>query len=144
MKPIRVLLLLSFVCIFSFITIQPVAAQTLALTPPCTPNMNTIPSCPATGCGDLGDALLNQAKNRFDSVTNPTPVTLAQIQGINQPSTWDTGRPRTPLASIEGRPVVVMAFLLKAKREGKESCNCGITGPLQYQYSFGLGFTATR
>ena len=90
--------------------------------------MSTIPTCPNTGCGDQGDALLNQAKNRFDAVTNPVNITLDQSRALPQPANFDTGMPRNQIVQ-EGRAVRVMAFLLKVKREGAESCNWGITGP---------------
>jgi hypothetical protein len=132
MKRTRVLLLLTCTSIFSLMTLgaaAPVVAPALALTPPCTETMEEeIPGCPATGCGELGDALLNRAKNRFGPVTSPQVVTLKNIRDLAQPNTWDTGSPRDSIADIEGRPVVVMGFLLKAKRGGAESCNCGITG----------------
>jgi len=132
MKLAPVFLLLTSVGVFSLVTVggaTPVAAPALALTPPCTETMEEdIPSCPSTGCGEAGDALLNTAKNRFGRVTNPQAVTLKDIRDFAQPDTWDTGSPRDSIADIEGRPVVVMGFLLKAKRGGAESCNCGITG----------------
>ena len=132
MKLAPVLLLLTSVGVLSLVTVggaMPVAAPALALTPPCTEAMEEeIPGCPATGCGERGDALLNTAKNRFGRVTSPQAVTLKDIRDFAQPDTWDTGSPRDSIASIEGRPVVVMGFLLKAKRGGAESCNCGITG----------------
>jgi hypothetical protein len=132
MKLAPVLLLVTAVGVLSLVTVggaTPVAAPALALTPPCTEAMEEeIPSCPATGCGELGDALLNTAKNRFGRVTSPEAVTLKDIRDFAQPDTWDTGSPRDSIADIEGRPVVVMGFLLKAKRGGAESCNCGITG----------------
>jgi len=132
MKLAPVLLLLTSVGVLSLVTVggaMPVAAPALTLTPPCTEAMEEeIPSCPATGCGELGDALLNTAKNRFGRVTSPQAVTLKDIRDFAQPDTWDTGSPRDSIANIEGRPVVVMGFLLKAKRGGAESCNCGITG----------------
>jgi hypothetical protein len=132
MKLAPVLLLLTSVGVLSLVTVggaMPVAAPGVTLTPPCTEAMEEeIPSCPATGCGELGDALLNTAKNRFGAVTSPEALTLDKIRAFAKPDTWDTGSPRDSIASIEGRPVVVMGFLLKAKREGAESCNCGITG----------------
>jgi hypothetical protein len=100
-----------------------------ALSPLCTPAMqSSIAACPLTGCGEFGDALLNQMKNRFGPVSNPATATLDNIRGLSEPG-FSTGDPRTGLATIENRVVVVQAFLLKAKREGAESCNCGITGP---------------
>ena len=107
----------------------PVPAPTPALSPACTSIMtSSIPKCPLTGCGELGDALLNEMKNRVGPVPNPVKTTLDDIRGLSEPK-FSTGDPRTGLAATENRVVVVQAFLLKAKREGAESCNCGITGP---------------
>ena len=112
------------------IAAAPVPTPTPALGPACTPAMeSSIANCPAnTGCGDFADALLNQQKNRFAPAANPVAMTLDQVRGLSEPP-FSTGDPRTGLATNENRVVVVEGFLLKAKREGKESCNCGITGP---------------
>src|SRR5258706_16092377 len=103
MKRSMLLSCFAFLCVLSISgaathVIAPVPSP--ALTPACTPAMQTsIASCPAaTGCGDKGDALLNQAKNRFDAVTNPANKTLTQIAAIDEPA-WDTGKPRD---SIQG------------------------------------------
>ena len=133
MKLSRSLIPLTCVCVFSLVTFGAATsagstAPAPALTPPCTAAMSTIPGCPDTGCGDQGDALLNEAKNRIDAVTNPMNPTLDQIRALPQPQTFDTGAPRNQIvAAGEGRAVRVMAFLLKAKAEGAESCNCGLT-----------------
>ena len=98
MKLAPVLLLLTSVGVLSLVTVggaTPVAAPALALTPACTEAMeDEIPSCPATGCGKLGDALLNSAKNRFGAVTSPEALTLDKIRAFAKPDTWDTGSPR--------------------------------------------------
>jgi hypothetical protein len=135
MRLARLFMLLTSVCIFSLVTIgaaAPVAAPVPAsgVTPPCTTAMQaSIPACPLTGCGDGGDALLNQQKNRTDVPTSGiTTKTLDQIRGLDQPSNWPTGSPRDSIQGPgkEGSPVAVRAFLLKAKAEGAESCNCGL------------------
>lgn len=136
MKLTRPLMPLTSVCIFSLMTIA-VAAPVVAPvpqgnTPPCTPAMQaSIPACPLTGCGDGGDAFLNQAKNRTDvpTVASTTTMTLAQIRAMSQPANWPTGTPRASIQGPgqEGSPVIVKAYLLKARAEGAESCNCGLT-----------------
>jgi hypothetical protein len=136
MKPARLLMLLTSVCVFSLVTIgmaAPVVAPVPApgITPPCTSAMKvSIPACPLTGCGDGGDAFLNESKNRTDAPTSGiTTLTLDQIRALSQPSNWPTGSPRASIQGTdkEGSPVAVRAFLLKAKAEGAESCNCGLT-----------------
>src|SRR6476620_10770158 len=75
----------------------PVPASTPVLSPPCASTMtSSIPSCPLTGCGEFGDALLNQMKNRKGPVSNPVTQTLDQIRALNEPS-FSTGDPRTGL-----------------------------------------------
>lgn len=135
MKFTRLLVFLTSICIFSLVTVG--AATTVdapvqqeGKTPPCTPAMQvSIPACPLTGCGDGGDAFLNQQKNRSDAVTGATEMTLDEIRALNQPSNWPTGTPRDSIqgAGKEGSPVIVKGFLLKARAEGAESCNCGLT-----------------
>jgi len=135
MKLARLSLLLISTCVFSLVTIgmaAPVAAPVpdSGMTPPCTAAMQaSIPACPLTGCGNGGDAFLNEAKNRSDALTGPTTMSLDQIRALSQPSNWPTGSPRESIQGPgkEGSPVVVKAFLLKAKAEGAESCNCGLT-----------------
>lgn len=135
MKFTRFLMFLTSICIFSLVTagaatsvIAPVPPQ--GITPPCTAAMQvSIPACPLTGCGDNGDAFLNEQKNRSDAVTGATSKTLDQMRDLDQPSNWPTGTPRDSIQGPgkEGSAVVVKGFLLKAKAEGAESCNCGMT-----------------
>jgi hypothetical protein len=128
-------MLLAGIVFLSFLTISGARTRVIApvpapaLTPPCTASMTTIPSCPSTGCGTLGDSLLNQAKNRFDAVTNPTRLTLDQIRAFSQPQSWDSGHSRDSIQvpGREGSAITVTGFLLKAKAEGKESCNCALS-----------------
>ncbi|MBC8031704.1 MAG: hypothetical protein H7Z16_16595 [Pyrinomonadaceae bacterium] len=74
---------------------------------------------------------MNQAKNRTDapSSASATTKTLAQIRAMSQPASWPTGTPRESIQGPgkEGSPVIVKAYLLKARAEGAESCNCGLT-----------------
>ena len=67
----------------------PAAVQALALTSPCPDGIEDIDHCTMQGgCGELGDALLNRAKNRTDlpaageTVSN---VTLDQMKGSSSP-----------------------------------------------------------
>ena len=131
MRLTRYVLLAAFV----FFSILSVGAGTAAVqapgrTPVCTETMqSSIGRCPATGCGARGDALLNQMKNRTDAVSSPERLTLAQIRRLNEPDSFSAGSPRTDFAANEARGVMITGFLLKALRQGGESCNCGITGP---------------
>jgi hypothetical protein len=99
------------------------------LTPPCAEGIITINDCPLTGCGELGDAELNRAKNRTDAPTSVKRLTLDQIRQIPQPARWNTGADRSSIRASgkEGSGVVVSGYLLKARAEGKESCNCDLS-----------------
>lgn len=101
------------------------------VTPECPDGIEDIDHCPITGCGELGDAELNTAKNNeaVPSAAAISNTTIAAIKALRQPATWDTGSPRASLktATGEGRAVRVMGFLLRVKAEGGESCNCGLT-----------------
>jgi hypothetical protein len=90
----------------------------------------TIDDCPAEGCGPTADFKLNQAKNRKDLPTNPKSMTLNAIRKLPQPSSWPANKNRSSLQvpGREGTPVIVKGFLLRAKKEGAESCNCGVVG----------------
>ena len=57
-------------------------------------------------------------------------MTLDEIKKIEQPDRWDTGSSRTDIqvANKEGTAVWTTGYLLKAKKEGAESCNCGLPG----------------
>lgn len=91
----------------------------------------SIENCPDQGCGPDADFQLNRAKNRTDASATFQPVTLNQIRHLPQPASWPVNKDRAPLRKTPGRegvPVVVKAFLLRAKKESGESCNCGVLG----------------
>ncbi len=111
---------------------KPVVSDTSGppfLTPPCSDLITSIKDCPDTGCGEAGDAELNRAKNRMDAPSHVINTTLDDIRRLPQPQSWDTGAARTSIRGPrgEGAGVVVSGFLLKAKAEGKESCNCDLS-----------------
>jgi hypothetical protein len=90
----------------------------------------TIADCPLEGCGGDADFKLNSAKNRTDQPNSPSIMTLDQMRALTQPASWPVNKDRTSLGGPgrEGSPVVVTAYLLRAKKEGAESCNCGVLG----------------
>ncbi len=109
----------------------PTAPPQSGVTAPCPDGIEDIAHCTMPGgCGELGDALLNAAKNRTD-IPSPAGVrrmTLDEIKALPQPARWDTGQSRTQATTAgEGRAVVVTGFLQVARHEGAESCNCGLT-----------------
>jgi hypothetical protein len=99
------------------------------LTAPCAENVAGIEDCPITGCGEMGDAALNSAKNRTDIPSKVVAMTLDEMRGLPEPSHWNTGAERSTITGSRREGAVVMAsgYLLKAKAEGKESCNCGLS-----------------
>lgn len=105
------------------------AAAAPFLTPPCADVIASLNDCPVTGCGELGDAALNTAKNRTDIPSAVKRVTLDDIRRLPTPRFWNTGADRSSIQGPgkEGSAVSVTAFLLKARAEGKESCNCGLS-----------------
>lgn len=99
------------------------------LTPPCAGAIASFDDCPLTGCGELGDAALNVVKNRTSVPPAIKGITLDEIRRLPQPRQWNTGADRSSIQGPgkEGSGVMVTGFLLKAKAEGKESCNCGLS-----------------
>ena len=94
----------------------------------CPESVHSIADCPDTGCGDIGDALLNHAKNRTDT---PTPadvqeLTIPGLSSIPQPASWKTGTARDSIVGpgLEGTPVRLIGRLKIVKREHQETCNC--------------------
>jgi hypothetical protein len=98
-----------------------------AVTSECPDGIDGISACPLEGCGSLGDALLNRAKNRFDAPNNPQSMSIASIEALHQPATWDTGSPRNSIANTEGKPVTIKGFVFAVRAESGESCNCELT-----------------
>jgi hypothetical protein len=96
----------------------------------CPVTIKSIKNCPVAGCGGVSDAFLNLAKNRTDvpgsGVQN---LGVNDIKQIDQPADWKTGKARATITGPgkEGTPVRVTGFLLKAKKEGAETCNCELT-----------------
>jgi len=105
-------------------------AQPSGVTPSvCPAGIASIADCPVGGCGGVSDSLLDVAKNRTDAPSGAlAPLTVAQMTNLTQPASWLTGKDRSSLqgSGQEGTPVQLMAFLIKVKPEGKESCNCGL------------------
>ena len=93
--------------------------------PPCKP---TLALCPDEGCGTDFDPNLNKRKNIRSDDQEPTLRTLEWMKKLNDPENFSKGDERDELRSLgEGQKVTVVAYLLVAKREGAESCNCGLT-----------------
>jgi hypothetical protein len=84
--------------------------------------------CPPSGDG--GDPVLNTLKNRIDESAWEA-VTVQTLLSITWPEEIE-GRPRSrwseadkqEVARYEGTPVQVEGYLISAKRQGPETCNC--------------------
>jgi hypothetical protein len=102
------------------------ASQT-AKKPPCSPNLA---ACPDQGCGTAFDPKLNKRKNIVKIDGTGTVKTLTSIKKLDDPENFTQGDDRDELEALgEGTKVTVTAYLLVAKKEGAESCNCGLTSP---------------
>lgn len=99
------------------------------LTRPCAENIASLDDCPLAGCGEMGDAALNNSKNRTVTPATVVSMTLDEMRRLPQPPSWNTGTDRSSITGVgkEGTGVIVSAFLLRARAEGKESCNCGLS-----------------
>ena len=84
--------------------------------------------CPPSGDG--GDPVLNTLKNRIDEATWE-PITVQTLLSITWPSGIE-GQPRSrwteeekqEIARYEGSPVQLEGYLISAKKQGPETCNC--------------------
>src|SRR5580765_7398806 len=91
----------------------------------------TLGHCPDTGCStdhDI-DGDLNERKNiRPDSPGTEVAaqsMSLRSIKDLPDPEDFFMGDSRGEMKDLgEGKKVRVVAYLLAAKPEGKESCNC--------------------
>ncbi len=111
------------------IPLQPI---TNALASTCTPNLTDLHNCPDEGCGTHLDPDLNKLKNITSNTQTSTVRSLSYIQNLQDPTNFSEGSSRSALASLgEGQMVTVVAYLIAAKAEGAESCNCGLTGPAE-------------
>ena len=91
----------------------------------------TLADCQDDGCSTTHavDGNLNRRKNitADDPATKgePESQTLAWMKGLANPAHFVMGGPRSELQDLgEGKKVRVAGFLLTAKQEGGESCNC--------------------
>jgi len=93
--------------------------------PPCEPNLA---ACPDEGCGKQFDPNLNVRKNIRSDDRPATPETLTWMQNLPNPKHFTKGGSREELTALgEGQKLTVVAYVIAAKQEGAESCNCGLT-----------------
>jgi hypothetical protein len=102
-------------------------AALMEVRPSCAPNLA---ACPDEGCGAKFDPNLNRRKN-IRSDDRPAIVqTMTWIERLPDPKSFADGQSREGLASLgEGQKITVVAYLLVARREARESCNCELWKP---------------
>jgi hypothetical protein len=109
---------------------QPAAASELPDLPnKQKPESSTFNGCPPEGKG--GDPILNRLKNREDIAAKWFPVSFETILDLPWPRSVDKksrlgwkDAARKQVARYEGTPVSVVGYLVKARLEKKEACNC--------------------
>jgi len=91
-----------------------------------------ITACPDTGCGPSLDPFLNQQKNIPSKSGAARDMTIPEMQELDDPvKDYAIGDTREKLAALgEGDKIRVVAFALKARKGVKESCNCGLSKPV--------------
>jgi hypothetical protein len=91
----------------------------------------TIRNCPETGCGPSLDPILNKQKNIAIDSDAPVDKDFSFLGTLPDPvpgfAIGDTRENLTQLG--EGQMIRIVAYALKARVGGKESCNCGLTKP---------------
>ena len=93
--------------------------------PPC---RSSLAQCPDEGCGTDFDPNLNRRKNIRSDDQQATIRSLAWMKKLDDPQDFEKGDSREELTTLgEGQKITVVAYLLAAKPEGAESCNCGLT-----------------
>jgi hypothetical protein len=131
MKRFLVAVLLLAIAFAATVNSQPATKKADAQTgkkktakPPCA---NSLGECPDEGCGTQFDPNLNKLKNIVSVEGDATPRTLAWMKKLDDPENFSQGDTREELAALdEGEKITVVAYLLVAKPEGAESCNCGL------------------
>ncbi len=139
------LLRLSRVCVYLFLMasllVVPVATVTAdhLRTPHPTPLVQPFDGCPPEGVG--GDPGLNYLKNRIDVPRSYEDWTVDQLLDLPYPP--DVGRRRRanwPSAAkevvqrYEGAPVRVVGYLIRQRKQGAESTNCGSTTSVDWHF----------
>jgi hypothetical protein len=106
---------------------------TAAVKQPVSKCPKKLADCPNDGCstGHAVDGGLNERKNITDDDDEAhglaEPMTSRAIKDLPDPQDFAMGDSREELQGIgEGKKIRVFGFLLTAKPEGAESCNCGI------------------
>ena len=126
-------------CVFATLSVSIVAtADTLKPVAKCPKNLA---DCPDEGCTTSHevDGNLNERKNITSDDAEAEPHTLGWMKALKNPKHFVKGGSRDELETLgEGKMVRITAFLLTAKREGSESCNCGLNDQKQKDQDVGV------
>jgi hypothetical protein len=117
-------------CLFASL---PAASTRAEMLKPVAKCPKTLADCPGEGCttGHEVDGNLNRRKNITtddpEAQGDAEPLTLREMKALKNPKHFVKGGSRDELEALgEGKLIRVTAFLLTARREGSESCNCGL------------------
>lgn len=101
--------------------------------PPKPPCASSLEVCPREGCSakNTHDPQLNRLKNLKSSnrpVEDRTLTEIIRLEKKVEDSGYAQGEPRSALTDLgEGGQIRVVGYLLAVKKEGGESCNCGLS-----------------
>ena len=138
-----------------FADTTPASTDTTPTVPVSTPEVFNVPN-PFDGCGKDGDATetshadanLNRLKNRdyTDLPGDYEPILLSHVFTLFTPQvgkgqkmdTWSADDLQK-VQAIEKRAVSIQGYLLLAREEGKESCNCSSDAHQDHDFHVWLG-----
>ena len=85
----------------------PCLATSTAAKKHCRDTVKTLAKCPDVGCPPDHHPNLNRAKNRTDTASSPTQMTVAEIVALQVDPGWGEDEPATSMqAAGEGKAVV--------------------------------------
>lgn len=135
----KLMLVLAALCLFA--TLPAAIAETLQPVAKCP---KKLADCPSEGCTTSHevDGHLNRRKNITEhdvEAEEMQPKTLGWMKALKNPKHFVQGGSRDELEDLgEGNVIRVTAFLLTAKPEGSESCNCGLNDQKQTDKDVGV------
>jgi hypothetical protein len=93
--------------------------------------VTTIADCVDQGCGKNNEPKLNELKNIRSDNRQPENQTIGWMKSLPDPADFtDVNQDRGELTQIgEGKKIRVVAWVLDVRKEGQETCNCGLTAP---------------
>jgi hypothetical protein len=114
--------------LIAFSIILAISSVAIAQKKPCAADLA---HCPDGGCGGTFDPNLNRAKNITTLTGTPEDKDYSYLATLPKivPG-FKKGDSREKLQAVgEGKAIRVVAYALVIRKEGGETCNCGLTGP---------------